>query len=127
MDCNAISKEIVDAAYKVHSRLGPGLMEHVYQACLKIELEKKELDVKSGVFMPVIYDNRVIDIGYRIDLLVEADVIIELKAVREFHEVRRAQLLTYLKLVNKDLGLLINFNVPLIKHGIKRIVNGLEE
>ncbi|MCB0338879.1 MAG: GxxExxY protein [Bdellovibrionales bacterium] len=127
MDCNELSGEIVDAAYRVHSKLGPGLMEHVYQVCLKLELEKKGLDVKSEVFMPVLYDNQVIDIGYRLDLLVESDVIVELKAVKELHEAHKAQLLTYLKLTNKQLGLLINFNVPLIKQGIRRFVNGLQE
>ena len=77
--------------------------------------------------MPVLYDNQVIDIGYRLDLLVESDVIVELKAVKELHEAHKAQLLTYLKLTNKQLGLLINFNVPLIKQGIRRFVNGLQE
>ena len=127
MEINRLSGEIVDAAYQVHLKLGPGLMEHVYQVCLKLELEKKGLDVMSEVFMPVLYDNQVIDIGYRLDLLVESDIIVELKSVRQIHEIHQAQLLTYLKLANKQLGLLINFNVPLIKQGIKRIVNNLQE
>ena len=98
-------------------------MERVYQACLVIELEKKNLDVKKEVFLPVVYDSRVIDIGYRIDLLVESEIILELKSVQQFHPVHKAQIITYLKLANKKLGFLINFNVPLIKDGIKRIIN----
>ncbi len=92
-----------------------------------MELEKKGLDVKSEVFMSVLYAQKIIDIGYRLDLLVESELIVELKAVKDFHELHRAQMLTYLKLANKEPRLLINFNVPLIKHGIRRVVNGLNE
>ena len=120
---NKLSSQIVVAAFQVHQKLGPGLMERVYQACLVIELEKKNLDVKKEVFLPVVYDSRVIDIGYRIDLLVESEIILELKSVQQFHPVHKAQIITYLKLANKKLGFLINFNVPLIKDGIKRIIN----
>ena len=127
MELNDLSGAVVDAAYRVHTRLGPGLMESVYQVCLKLELEKKGLDVKSEVFMPVVYDSRVIDIGYRLDLLVESDLIVELKAVHQLAPVHKAQLITYLKLAKKQLGLLINFNVPLTKNGITRVVNGLDE
>ena len=120
---NEISREIVDASYKVHTRLGPGLMEHVYQVCLQHELGKKGLNVESEVYLPVVYDNKVFDLGYRLDLLVENEVLVELKVVSQLLQVHKSQLITYLKLSNKKLGLLINFNVPLIKQGIIRLVN----
>jgi len=123
--CN-LSKEVVDAAFRVHATLGPGLMEHVYQMCLEHELEKKGLQVSTEVFMPVIYDNKCFDSGYRVDLLVESELIVELKSVNQLVPVHKAQLLTYLKLANKELGFLINFNVPLIKSGIIRVVNELK-
>ena len=88
-----------------------------------VELEKKNLDVQKEVFLPVVYDSRIIDIGYRVDLIVESEIILELKAVQQFHPVHKAQIITYLKLANKKLGLMINFNVPLIKNGIVRVVN----
>ena len=127
MDVNDLSRVVVDAAYRVHRNLGPGLMEGVYQVCLKIELEKKGLDVKSQVYMPIIYESQIVDNGYRLDLLVESELIIELKSVSQLAPVHKAQLLTYLKLTRKKLGLLINFNVPLIKNGITRVVNGLDD
>jgi len=120
---NDFSREIVDAAFKVHTTLGPGLMEHVYQSCLQHEIQKKGLDVKNEVFLPVIYDHKIFDIGYRLDLLVESEVIIELKSVSHILPVHKAQLLTYLKLAKKNLGFLINFNTNLIKDGIVRVVN----
>lgn len=120
---NRISGAIVDAAFKVHTTLGPGLLEEVYKVCLSIELQKKGLEVKSEVFMPVIYHDLVIDNGYRLDLLVESEVILELKSVEQLHAIHKAQLLTYLKLAKKRLGLLINFNAPVIKDGIVRLIN----
>jgi GxxExxY protein len=113
---------IVDCAFKVHSRLGPGLLESVYEACLVHELVKKGLKVDRQVALPILYDGLVLESGLRIDLIVEDSVIVELKAVEEVLPVHRAQVLTYLKLARKRLALLINFNVPLIKDGIERIV-----
>ena len=122
---NQISGEIVDAAMKVHSALGPGLLESAYEGCLKHELTKRGLKVLSQVTLPVIYDGVKIDVGYRVDLLVEDSVIVELKAVERLTPLNEAQLLSYLKLSGRKLGLLINFNVEHMKYGIKRIVNGL--
>ena len=122
---NQISGEIVDAAMKVHTALGPGLLESAYEGCLKHELTKRGLKVLSQVTLPVIYDGVKIDVGYRIDLLVEDAVIVELKAVERLTPLNEAQLLSYLKLSGRKLGLLINFNVEHLKNGIKRIANGL--
>jgi GxxExxY protein len=122
---NQISGEIVDAAMKVHSALGPGLLESAYEGCLKHELTKRELKVLSQVTLPVIYDGVKIDVGYRVDLLVEDAVIVELKAVERLTPLNEAQLLSYLKLSGRKLGLLINFNVEHLKNGVKRIANGL--
>ncbi|HKE02442.1 MAG TPA: GxxExxY protein [Blastocatellia bacterium] len=122
---NQISGAIVDAAMKVHTTLGPGLMESAYEGCLKHELTKRGLKVLSQVTLPVIYDGVKIDVGYRIDLLVEDAVIVELKAVERLTPLNEAQLISYLKLSGRKLGLLINFNVEHLKNGIKRIVNGL--
>ena len=113
---------IVDGAFKVHSSLGPGLIESVYEACLSYELEKKGLKVRRQVVVPVIYDGQNMDADLRLDLLVNDHVIVELKAVEKIIPLHSAQLLTYFMLSNKRLGLLINFNVPLIKEGIKRLV-----
>ena len=122
---NDTSGVIVDAAFKVHSLLGPGLLESAYEACLKHELLKRGLKVASQILLPVEYDGVAIDAGYRIDLLVEDTVVIELKAVEKIVPIHEAQLLTYLKLSGKKLGLLLNFNVLHMKDGIKRIVNNL--
>lgn len=122
---NQISGEIVDAAMKVHTALGPGLLESAYEGCLKHELTKRGLKVLSQVTLPVIYDGVKIDVGYRIDLLVEDAVIVELKAVERLTPLSQDQLLSYLKLSGRKLGLLINFNVEHLKNGIKRIANGL--
>jgi GxxExxY protein len=121
-EAERIVKEIVDAAFTVHSRLGPGLLESVYEACMECELKRRGLDVKRQVIVPIIYDDIIIDDGLRIDLLVEDQIIIELKAVEKHHPLFEAQVLTYLKLTNRRLALLINFNVPMIKDGIKRII-----
>jgi len=122
---NETSGEIVGAAMKVHSVLGPGLLENAYEACLKHELSKRRLRVESQVMLPVHYDGVAIDAGYRIDLLVEDTIVIELKAVEMVAPIHEAQLLTYLKLSGKKLGLLLNFNVLHMKDGIKRIANNL--
>lgn len=121
-DEERIGKEIVDCAYKVHSNLGPGLLEKIYETCFCHELSKKGLKFLSQVSVPVKYDGLIFNEGFRIDVLVEDKVICELKAVNEMNPVYEAQVLTYLKLKNKRLGFLINFNVPLIKNGIKRFI-----
>lgn len=121
-EVNQIAKHIVDAAFTVHSTLGPGLLESVYEACLVHELRKRGRTVATQVELPVRYDNIRLEVGFRIDLLVEQQVIVELKAVEAILPVHKAQLLTYLKLSGYRLGLLINFNVPLIKDGIQRLV-----
>ena len=120
---NRISGEVVDAAMVVHSTLGPGLLESTYHACLGYELRHRGLTVLSQVEMPVTYRDIKIDIGYRIDLLVEQQVVVELKTVRKLLPVHDAQLLSYLKLGSYRAGLLINFHVPHLRHGIKRMVN----
>ena len=118
---NQVAKEIVDAAFKVHSVLGAGLLESVYETCLEYELTKRDLTVDRQVALPVIYENAQLDAGFRLDLLVNRCVIVELKAVAELLPIHTAQLMTYLKLSQHRLGLLINFNTPLIRDGIKRI------
>ena len=123
MKLNDISKQIIGAAMQVHSTLGPGLLENTYEACLKYELQKRGLNVLSQVGLPVIYDKVKIDLGYRLDLIVEDSVIVELKAVNKITPVHEAQLLSYLKLSEKRLGLLINFNVLHLKDGITRRIN----
>lgn len=127
MNENEIAKIIVDVAYKIHVALGPGLLESAYEAVMEHDLLKRELRVGRQVTIPIVYDGVAIDEGSRADLIVNDLVIIELKSVEQIHPVHPKQLLTYLKLTDKRLGLLINFNVPLIKNGITRIVNGLPE
>jgi len=117
----------VDAAYKVHTTLGPGLLESVYEAALAYELQQRGLAVAKQVSIPVAYENVRFEEGFRADLIVEDKVIVELKAVEEVLAVHKKQLLTYLRLADKRLGLLINFGAALIKDGISRIVNRLEE
>lgn len=125
MELNNISGAVVDAAIRVHSALGPGLLESAYEACLKYELEKRGLNVKQQVGLPVVYRGMKIDLGYRLDLLVEDAIIVELKAVEKLTPLHDAQLLSYLKLSGKKIGLLINFNVTRLRDGIKRMVNNL--
>ncbi len=125
MEINDVSGHIVDAAMKVHSALGPGLLESAYEACLKYELSKRGLQVISQQMLPVVYEGVKIDTGYRVDLLVEDAVMVELKAVDKIASIHEAQLLSYLKLSGKRLGLLINFNVLYLKDGIKRMANNL--
>ncbi len=122
---NEISRIIVDKCLKIHRALGPGLLESVYEEVLSYELMKDDLKCKRQVGIPVIYEDIKMDLGFRADMIVEGKVIIELKSVENVLPVHKKQLLTYLKLTNMKLGLLINFNVPLIKDGIKRIVNNL--
>jgi len=122
---NEISKIIVDCAYRVHKSLGPGLLESTYEACMYYELDKNNLVVHRQKVLPVVYDNLKLEAGYRLDLLVENKVILELKSVKKLDDVHTAQMITYLRLSDCKLGLLINFNVSLIKYGIKRIVNNL--
>ena len=124
---NEIAKEVVDAAYKIHVALGPGLLESVYEVVLEYELKKRGLKVVRQVRMPVIYETVTLDDGYRADMLVGDKVIVELKSVEELAAVHKKQLLTYLRLADKRLGLLINFGEVLLKRGISRIVNGLLE
>ena len=123
MQLNEISEKIIGAAIEVHSVLGPGLLESAYEACLKYEIGKRGLKIRSQVELPVIYDNVKIEVGYRLDLLVEDTVIVELKSVRKIMPIHEAQLLSYLKLSGKPLGLLLNFNVLLLKDGIVRKAN----
>jgi len=127
MNENAVAHQIVDAAYRVHTTLGPGLLESVYQAALAYELEKRGMRVARQQAIPVVYEAVRIDTGFYADLIVENQVIVEIKAVETVAPVHKKQLLTYLKLADKRLGLLINFSVTLIKAGITRIVNGLKE
>ena len=122
VELNQLSGKIVNAAYQVHKTLGPGLLEYVYSSCLKVELQDQGLELSSEVLLPVVYKNHTIDLGYRLDLLVGSEIIVELKAADQLVPVHKAQLLTYLKLTHKRLGLLINFNVPLIKDGIARLI-----
>lgn len=124
---NEISKIIVDVAYKIHVALGPGLLESVYEAVMAHDLQKRGLRVGRQVGIPIMYDGVALDEAFRADLIVEDLVIVELKSVEQLHPVHPKQLLTYLKLSKKRLGLLINFNTPLMKDGITRIVNGLPE
>ena len=125
MTDNELSEKIIGAAIKVHKNLGPGLLESAYEECLFYELKKLNLSVGKQKPMPLIYEDVKLDIGYRIDLLVENLVVIELKSVEALNEVHLAQTLTYLKLSGCKLGLLLNFNVALLKNGIKRVVNNL--
>ena len=122
---NEISKIIIGAAIEVHKALGPGLLESAYQECLYYELKQKGLKVRKEVPMPIEYKEVKLDHGYRIDLLVEDKVVIELKTVDSLLDVHTAQILTYLKLGNYKLGLLINFNSKLLKDGLKRYVNNI--
>lgn len=122
MGVYAISCVIVNSAFRVHSTLGPGLLERVYETCLVHELTKRSLPVQRQLVLPVIYDGVHMDSGLRLDLLVNHCVVVEITAVEHVLPVHRAQVLTHLKLIHHRLGLLINFNVPLIKDGITRLV-----
>ena len=120
-----IGREIVNAAIKVHRALGPGLLESTYQKCLSYELKQKGFKVDTEVLLPIQYENIKIDAGYRIDMIIGDCIIIENKTVNEFIPIHIAQLLTYLKMKDCRLGFLLNWNVTLMKDGIKRVVNNL--
>lgn len=119
---NKLSYSVIGCAYSVHRRLGPGLLESTYEVCLEHELKKNNLFALRQVSLPVVYDTVKLDAGYRIDLLVEDTIILEIKSVDQLAPIHQAQLMTYLKLSEKKLGLLINFNVVDLKTGIKRII-----
>jgi GxxExxY protein len=121
-----VSRAVITAAMKVHSALGPGLLESAYEACLAHELRRNGLKVETQVELPIEFEGTVLDVGYRIDMLVEDLVLVELKATAEIHPVVKAQIISYLKLSNKTLGLLINFHVTHLREGIKRFVRGSE-
>ncbi|MCF8145348.1 MAG: GxxExxY protein [Deltaproteobacteria bacterium] len=124
MDLNFITSQIIQAAIAVHKALGPGLLESVYQKCMVIELDRMGIRVESEVELPIFYrDQKITDLGFRIDLLVESVIIVELKSVETVKPVHKKQLLTYLRLAEKEIGLLINFNEVLLKDGISRIIN----
>ena len=124
IDINQLTSKIIKAAINVHNALGPGLLESVYQSCLAIEIGEMGLAVKAEVPIPIIFRGRKItDQGFQLDLLVEDLIIVELKSVEQVKDVHKKQLLTYLKLMRKPLGLLINFNEVLLKDGITRIIN----
>ncbi len=127
MEIEEVATAIVDAAIKVHKALGPGLLESAYQHCLAYELRKRGLKVDTEVPLPIVYDSQRFDIGYRVDMLVENRVIIENKTVDQLAPIHEAQLLTYLKLRDCRLGFMLNWNVTLMKYGIRRKVNGLPD
>jgi GxxExxY protein len=123
---NQTAKLVLDAAFVVHSELGPGLLESAYKVCLVYELNKRQIETRVEVPVPMIYDGtKLLDVGYRIDILVEGELVIEVKALEAIAPVHTAQLVSYLKLANRRLGLLINFNTVHLKDGIYRRVNGL--
>ena len=124
---NEVATQIVDAAYRIHTRLGPGLLESVYEVVLAYELESRGLGVVRQQAVPIVYEGTRIEMGFRADLIVEDKVIVEIKSVEAIAPVHKKQLLTHLRLADKRLGLLINFNVALIKEGIKRIANGMPD
>jgi GxxExxY protein len=121
---NEISKIVFESALKVHKALGPGLLESAYEECLFYELKKSNVKVEKQKALPLVYEEVKLDVGYRIDIIVEDKFIIEIKSVENLNDVHLAQLLTYLRLSNCKLGLLINFNVKLLKDGVRRVVNG---
>jgi GxxExxY protein len=125
MDENAVGKEVLGYAHRVHRALGPGLLENAYEACLAHELSKSGLAAKRQLALPVQYDGIRVELGYRLDLLVEDLVVVEIKAVEHLSDVHRAQVISYLKLGGYRLGYLLNFNVTVLKDGIWRVANGL--
>jgi GxxExxY protein len=122
MNINVLTREIIGCAIEVHRNLGPGLLESAYEDCLVYELEKKMFSVKRQQPTPVVYKEIKLECGYRIDILVENSVVIELKVVDEINPIHEAQILTYMKFANMKIGLLINFNVRILKYGIKRYI-----
>lgn len=124
---NEIGTLIVNAAYEVHTRLGPGLLESAYQKCMTYELKNENLDVCSEIHLPLRYKGIKLDCGYRMDMWINKKVVIEIKTVENLLDIHTAQLLTYLKLTHCRLGYLLNFHTPKIKYGIKRVANNLYE
>ena len=127
MDVNRVTREIIGAAIAVHRELGPGLLESAYEACLAYELTQKGLRVEQQKPLPVVYREVHLECGYRLDLVVEDIVIVELKSVEKLAAVHRAQVLSYLRLANRQVGLLINFNEKVLMNGVHRLVNNLPE
>lgn len=125
MDIENVASKIIVAAMKVHTGLGPGLLESAYQKCLQYELQQTGLSAECEIALPVVYGKIKIDVGYRIDMIVEGMVIVENKTVEKLLPIHEAQLLTYLRMRNCKLGFLLNWNVPRMKEGIKRMVNNL--
>ena len=123
MEINDLTQIILDCSYRVHSTLGPGLLESAYEECLFYELNLNGLKLEKQKSLPLVYKDIKLDVGYRLDLLVENQVIVEIKAVENLNEVHTAQVLTYLKLSECKIGLLLNFNVKSLKYGIKRLIN----
>jgi GxxExxY protein len=124
MNENQISKIVFETGLQVHKSLGPGLLESAYQECLYYELNKLNITVEKQKPLPLIYEEIKLEIGYRMDLLIEKKVVVEVKSVEALNDLHMAQILTYLKLSNCNLGLLINFNTILFKNGVKRVING---
>jgi GxxExxY protein len=120
---NKLSKEILDSCIAVHKEMGPGLLESIYEICLMHEFELRGINAKSQVDLPLVYKGKELSKEFRIDILVEREIVLELKAVEYILPVHEAQIISYLKLADKRLGFLVNFNVPLIKDGFKRFVN----
>jgi len=123
MHINELTSQILKYAYAVHTALGPGLLESAYEECLSYELKNSGLNVERQKILPLVYKEVKLDAGYRLDLLVENKVIIELKSVEALNDIHTAQVITYLKLSGCKIGLLINFNVKSLSHGIKRLIN----
>ncbi len=127
MNFNELTREIIAAAMEVHGKLGPGLLESTYEVCLASELVERGFAIERQKALPVRYKNKLLEAGYRIDLFIEGIVMVEIKSVQTLESIHEAQLLSYLKLSGCHLGLLINFNVKLLKNGIRRLVNELPE
>ena len=127
MDTNELSSKIIGAAIEVHKKLGPGLLESVYEECISHELSLRGIAFERQKPLPVVYKGKKLDCGYRLDIVVEKAIIVEMKSCEKIEPIHRAQLLTYLKLSGLNLGLLLNFNTPVMRDGIVRIVNELKE
>ena len=125
MQTNEITHKILNAAYRIHTELGPGLLESAYENCLAYELRQDGLLVETQKPLPLVYKEVKLECGYRVDLLVEREVIVEIKAADGINDIHLAQTLTYLKLLNKEIGLILNFNVTSLKQGIKRVINSV--
>ena len=124
---NQLTGTIIGSAIEVHKALGPGLLESAYEECLWFEIQSRRLNAQRQVSLPIDYKGRQLDCGYRLDLLIDDKIVVEIKAVEKLLPIHKAQLLTYLKLGGWNLGLLLNFNVPVLKQGIRRLVLNLEE